>query len=106
MSTNYYVRTADTPPDGEGIHLGKFAQGHAFMFRGYPEQGITTYGAWRTLAASGEIVTECGAPVDLADMEKRIAEAHRTYARFRVTRPRKVDQVDDGGHRFTLVEFC
>lgn len=106
MSTNYYVRTAATPPNGEGIHLGKSAQGHTFMFRGYPEQGITTYEAWRTLASSGEIVTESGAPVSFGDLIQRIAEDHSAWARFRAPRPRAVDQVDDGGHRFTLVEFC
>ena len=50
MSTNYFLRPADTPEGDEGIHLGKFAQGNAFMFRGYPERNITNYGSWYELA--------------------------------------------------------
>lgn len=101
MSTNYYVHT----PDGREIHLGKYANGWTFMFRGDPERGVVDYDTWRAQFGLGEIRTEAGAPVTAAEMEEAVADARRWWgARGRYPR---TDQHDDShGNRFTNVEFC
>lgn len=101
MSTNYYVHT----PDGQEIHLGKFANGWPFMFRGHPDRGVVDYDSWRAQFSLGEIQTESGAPVTLAEMEETV-ESARKWWRSAGYRPRS-DQHDDGrGNRFTDTEFC
>lgn len=105
MSTNYYVRTADTMASDEGVHLGKTAAGHPFMFRGHPDLGITTYEAWLSLARSGQIVTEYEAEVTLDELVATIEDARTRWGRS-VRSWTRDDEIDDQGHRFILVEFC
>lgn len=101
MSTNFYLRT----PDGQEIHLGKRAIGWPFMFRGYPDRGITNYEAWRAQLDLGEIRTEAGAPVTSGEMVQIVMNA-RAHARVAPHQPFKDDVDDAQGNRFTLVEFC
>jgi hypothetical protein len=100
VSTNFYLRK----PDGQEIHLGKTALGWPFMFRGYPERGITNYKAWRAQLDLGEIRTEAGAPVTSGEMVQIVTNA-RAHARVEEHRPFGYDVDDAQGNRFTLVEF-
>lgn len=101
MSTNYYVHT----PDGEEIHLGKFAQGSAFMFRGYPGRGVVDLASWRAQLDLGEVRTEYGSPIRPEELEDLIDDARRQWGRFRRVRPYPDQHDDSNGNRFTNVEF-
>jgi hypothetical protein len=101
MSTNYYVEI-----DGEEIHLGKYAVGHPFMFRGHPDRSVADYEAWRAMAATGQIRTEAGTEITLGDLVETAAEATAVWGRRQRFTPYP-NQHDDGrGHRFTNAEFC
>jgi hypothetical protein len=110
MSTNYYVRTAQTPPDAEGIHLGKWANGE-FHFRAYPAGkprpaeitwDVTDYGSWSRLLDLGDVTTEAGRPVTSAEM---VSEVQREPRHWRPAISR--DQfTDERGNRFSPYEFC
>lgn len=107
MSTNYYVRTADTPADAEGIHLGKYAAGSAFMFRAHFALGVTDYDSWLTLAQSGQIVAEHGGEVTVDELVDLVDDARRQWGRhMRWARPYPNQFDDANGNRFTDQEFC
>lgn len=109
MSTNYYVHTPQTVLDGEGIHLGKWANGE-FHFRAYPADkprpaevtwDVVDYESWSRLLDLGEIVTEAGRPVTAAEM---VGEVQREPRHWR--EPLHRDQFEDGhGNRFSPHEF-
>ena len=76
MSTNYYVRTPQTAPEDEGIHLGKWTNGE-FHFRAYPagadRPGEITWDvvdltSWTLLLGLGDVVTEARRPVTSDEM--------------------------------------
>lgn len=110
MSTNYYVRPAGTPPDDEGIHLGKWANGE-FHFRAYPADrprpaevtwDVADFESWSRLLRLGEIVTESGRPVTAAEMVTEVQPEPRSW-RQAISR----DQFTDiHGNRFSPYEFC
>jgi hypothetical protein len=110
MSTNYYVRTAQTPPDAEGIHLGKWASGE-FHFRAYPDGktrpaevtwDVVDFESWSRLLGLGEVETEAGRPVTAAEM---VAEVQREPRSWRPAISH--DQFTDShGNRFSSCEFC
>lgn len=102
MSTNFY--TLNTPNSEEGIHLGKYAQGSPFMFRGYPEQGVVDYASWTRLAQSGQIVDECGRELTFEELEDIVRHTRQWGMPHRSPYPYQVD--DENGNRFTIVNFC
>lgn len=122
MSTNYYARTADTI--GEGVHIGKRSGGWDFLFRAYPDDGITDCEAWHAYLSrpSVRIVSEHGVEYELAefwgDAVKRPADVggqhvmrcHDDYWRGHrdpVSASLADKQwTDKHGHPFANYEFC
>ncbi|MGA3524128.1 hypothetical protein [Melissospora conviva] len=107
MSTNYYLRTADTPDGDEGIHLGQYAAGQ-FTFRAYPDRGITTYKAWLAQLKPSQIFTESGSPVAVEVMA-RIASAstgRASWAQCGAAHSGGAGFFDEDGRRWLAVEFC
>lgn len=114
MSTNYYIRTEQTPADAEGIHLGKSAAGWPFMFRAYVDPGernplgitwhVADYASWLRLLDLGEIVNEYGRTVRREELLGEIGLTHHLRAYHPPAS--RGDWDDDGGHRFTPCEFC
>ena len=112
MSTNYFVRTPRTPPDGEGIHLGKWAAGE-FHFRAYPDAAkrpeeitwdVTDYESWTRLLTLGQVETEAGRQVTAAEMVIEVQPEPRSW---RDPIHRKHGQFTDShGNRFSPYEFC
>jgi len=110
MSTNYYVRTPQTAPGDEGIHLGKWAGGE-FHFRAYPGPAarpaeitwdVVDFDSWSRLLDLGAIETEAGRPVTAAEM---VAEVQREPRSWYGAIGR--DQFTDSrGNRFSPYEFC
>jgi hypothetical protein len=105
MSTNYYLKTADTPDGDEGIHLGQFAAG-SFTFRAHPDRGVTTYEAWLAQLDTGTIYAESGYQVSRDDMTV-IASAKRRF----ISWAERGSSFRDGfydmeGRRWLTVEFC
>ncbi len=109
MSTNYYVRTPQTAPDSEGIHLGKWAN-NEFHFRAYPDAAsrpaeitwdVTDYGSWSRLLDLGTIVTEAGRPVTSHEM---VAEVQPEPGWKPPISGRQF--TDNRGRRFSPYEFC
>ena len=110
MSTNYYVRAPGTPPDAEGIHLGKWASGE-FHFRAYPDTAsrpaqvtwdVVDYESWARLLDLGEIVTEAGRPVTAAEMVTEVQREPRPWRQPIYDR----QLTDSHGNRFSPYEFC
>jgi hypothetical protein len=108
VSTNYYVRTPQTPPGGEGIHLGKWANGE-FHFRAYPDEAsrpaeitwdVMDTESWKRLLDLGEIVTEAGRPVTAAEMVLEVQREPRSWRE-----PIHAGQFVDKGNRFSPYEF-
>lgn len=122
MSVNYYARTAKTPEDEEGLHIGKHSGGWDFLFRAHRDLGLTDCESWKQyLTATGvEIVAESGYTVDFAefwaDALKRPADVGglhvmRTHDSAWRDHPssfiRPGDEwTDEHGHPFSAAEFC
>lgn len=125
MSTNYYARTANTPADDEGLHIGKHSGGWDFLFRAHRDLDLTDCESWKQyLTQPGvEIWTESGYTVDFdqfwASAVKRPADVggltvmrchDDEWARNRRdgTSVSSTDQqwTDTHGHPFSAYEFC
>lgn len=111
MSVNYYVRTPQTPPGGEGIHLGKWAAGE-FHFRAYPDAAgrpaevtwdVTDFESWTRLLSLGQVETEAGRQVTADEMAT--TEVRRTPGAWR-ERIHRDQFTDSHGNRFSPYEFC
>ncbi len=100
MSTNYEVIVGD-----ETIHLGKSSGGWPFAFRGHPERGVVDYESWRALAASGQIFTESGTEITLAELEDAVARS-RSNRMHHSNRLRDGQTRDANGNVFSNYEFC
>ncbi|WP_018219122.1 hypothetical protein [Salinispora vitiensis] len=106
MSTNYYVRIANTPDDGEGIHLGQHAAG-TFTFRAHPDRNVTDYEAWLNQLDQGEIVAESGYTVTRDEMVAIAAKTPRTpWAECGATHSGGDGYYDLEGRRWLAVDFC
>src|ERR1051325_6986494 len=102
MSTNYYLRTAETPADDECLHLGQWsAQG--FTFRAHPNRGVMSYEAWLAQLDQGEIVSESGYTVSKDEM---VETANRRGPAHNIHRKVHSDEFREGMHYFCTVEFC
>lgn len=110
MSTNYYVRTPQTPEGDEGIHLGKSAGGWAFSFRGYPDGKprpaqvtweVADFDSWMRLLSLGIIFTEAGSTLTRDEMIATALDRPVTW------HPLGHDQFEDrDGNHFSPYEFC
>ena len=109
MSTNYYVRTPQTPPDDEGIHLGKWAA-REFHFRAYPDAAsrpnevtwdVVDFESWTRLLDLGQVETEAGRQVTAAEMLIEVQPEPGWRPRIR-----HGQFTDDRGRRFSPYEFC
>ncbi|WP_433531280.1 hypothetical protein ACQPYA_03995 [Micromonospora sp. CA-263727] len=107
MSTNFYLRTPDTPAESEGIHLGQLAAG-GFTFRAHPERGITDYPTWLAQLNSGEIVAESGYTVTRDDMVDIAARRARTasWVERGASHSGGAGFVDPDGRCWLTVNFC
>lgn len=106
MSTNYYLRTPDTPDGDEGIHLGQYAAG-GFTFRAHPELGVTDYDSWLALARSGTVFAESGYEVTVDELVETAAARRRiAWAERGATHSGGAGFYDDEGRRWLAVEFC
>ncbi|NIL57105.1 hypothetical protein [Salinispora arenicola] len=107
MSTNYYLRTADTPDGDEGIHLGKHTAG-GFTFRAHPDQGVTDYPAWLAQLDQGVIVSESGYTVTRDEMVAIAAKQSRTpsWVECGSTHTGGAGFYDLNGRRWLAAEFC
>ncbi|MET8278333.1 hypothetical protein [Micromonospora sp. NPDC005174] len=107
MSTNYYLRTADTAADSEGVHLGQYAAG-GFTFRAHPDRGVTDYSTWRAQLDSGEIVSESGGTITRGEMILIAAEQSRipSWVERGTTHSGGAGFYDMDGRRWLTVEFC
>jgi hypothetical protein len=106
VSVNYYLPDLNTTDGEEGIHLGKFAQGHEFMFRAHPDLGVIDYDTWAAFAETGQIVAEYGCEVTVDELLTTVAEARQTWGRFRRRTPYPYQYDDARGYRFNTREFC
>jgi hypothetical protein len=108
MSTNYYLRTPDTPPDNEGIHLGQFAAG-GFTFRAYPDRNVTTYDAWLAQLDTGTIYAESGYTVtreEMVEIASAAGSKAKAWAQCGSTFAGGAGFYDEDGRRWLAVEFC
>ncbi|MEU0078475.1 hypothetical protein ABZY58_11315 [Micromonospora tulbaghiae] len=107
MSTNYYVRTADTPVDSEGIHLGQHAAG-GFTFRAHPDRSVTDYQSWLAQLDSGQIVTDSGRAVTRDEMIQVASEQSRipSWAERGTAHSGGAGFYDMDGRRWLSVDFC
>jgi hypothetical protein len=105
MSTNYYVRTPETAPGDEGVHLGQLAAG-TFTFRAHPERGVTYYEAWLAQLDKGVIYTESGYEVSREEMVKTAAAMRRVPSWVERGSAFRGGFYDGMGRRWLTVEFC
>ncbi|AXK88556.1 hypothetical protein SAMN05421776_12146 [Nocardia farcinica] len=114
MSVNYYARTAETPADDEGLHIGQYVGGTEFLFRGHRDLGLTTVQAWRDYLTRDDvtIVAESGYEVDFRDFWPD-AVARPAHVDFIMTPRWPSSELpsdrrwrDVGGHPFFGAEFC
>lgn len=118
MGTNYYLTGEDVPSyseDGPGLHVGKKSAGWDFMFRSYPDLGLTTVAAWRDYASRpGRLVISeyhdvrpldeffamaTARPVDDTDISRCHRGIHLGDPRFHI-------DMDARGAPFLNQEFC
>jgi hypothetical protein len=107
MSTNYYLRTPDTPDGDEGIHLGQ-STADGFTFRAHPDRGVTDYVGWLAQLGGGEIFTEYAAPIARDEMVEIASRPGRKASWERRGQPHSGGRgfYDDEGRRWLAVEFC
>jgi hypothetical protein len=101
MSTNYYLRTDETRPDDEGVHLGKWSVDE-FTARAYPEHGVADRASWEAQLNGGQVVSEYGVPIAADEI---VEKAITRPAWGRSAHPRG-GEFYDGGIRFLDREFC
>lgn len=104
MSTNYYLRTPDTPDGDEGIHLGQYAAG-TFTFRAHPDRGVVDYDSWRAQMAAGVVYTEYGRPVTVIEMVDTAREQARRAPWVRCSTSFDGGFYDMEGRRWLTVDF-
>jgi hypothetical protein len=111
MSTNYYVRTPDTPADDEGIHLGKRSIGWQFTFRAYPDPAkapapvtwpVVDTESWMRLLDLGNIYDERGQIMTSTEL----LDVIESSIGGRTARGSADEFTDDAGARFIPAEFC
>ncbi len=107
MSTNFYLRTPETPEGDEGVHLGQYAAG-GFTFRAHPDRGVTDYESWLALARSGTVFAESGYEVTVDELVETAAasDIRASWAERGATRSGGRGFYDDEGRRWLAVEFC
>jgi hypothetical protein len=103
MGTNYYVPHKPPCPTcglgSEDLHIGKSSMGWRFMFREYPEHGLTTWPAWKAFLVGRMIIDEYG-------------QAHTLDALISLIESKQDGQtsshnrIDDDGFSFSRGEFC
>lgn len=70
MGTNYYVRENHCKcckRYDETYHIGKSSWGWAFSFRGYSDENLTSWAAWKAFLADKVIVDEYGETIDYSE---------------------------------------
>lgn len=117
MGTNFYLHRAPCESACEHcdydptLHVGKRSGGWTFGFRGYPELGLTSWKAWRTLInQAGGVEDEYGQTYSATQFIKEVDETRKPWGERKVTPRRRGHQwggrVDDEGWDFTDSEFC
>lgn len=109
MGTNYYVAMEACPHCGRGddrLHIGKSSAGWEFLFAPYPENGLTSWRAWKTFLKNRPIVDEYGQPIDLYDLEclieaKRGGYTSRTAPASVLGPSERRHIFDDEGYQFS-----
>jgi hypothetical protein len=100
VSTSFYPRDAARQ---ETRHLGQQNTGSQFLFRAYPDRGITGTSSWlRQLEGAQRIRDEYGRPYTAAEMIAIVAECQ-------AGKPRPLhgtDWRDTDGSAFCEAEFC
>lgn len=114
MSTNYYAFGPGIT-DPEGLHIGQAAAGWRFLFRAWPEHGLTTFAAWREFILRPDITirNEYGRDVPADEMGTTMVERNGhdglplqpRFGAVRTTLPDGYSIDPDGYHAFCDREF-
>lgn len=73
MSTNFYLRTPQTPEGDEGLHIGLRSMGWPFLFQAHTEPKIESVATWMELFATGTIVDEYGTSYSATEFMMMVA---------------------------------
>ena len=104
MSTNYYAfgPFPGGEATGEGLHIGQAAFGWRFLLRAHPDQGLTSFAAWKAFLFRPDVTirSESGREVSPAELGARIVERRDgtdlpLKARFGIRGPSRPGELRD-----------
>lgn len=107
MGTNYYI-DRDPPccptcgkPTSQVHHIGKSSAGWAFLFRGYPDEGLTSAKAWFEFLKGKQIVDEYGIPHSLERFQQMVDGKRGDRIAYNDSQKK----MDPDGHPVAFYEF-
>lgn len=113
MSTNYYAHGPFPGGDTDGgLHIGQTAAGWRFLYRGWPEHGLTTYQAWANLLRQPGVTikAESGYTLTFDQMDATLTEVRDSRGWPLKERVNVFHVPDgyhlDGPHAFCVRDFC
>lgn len=113
MSTNFYAKGPETPPDGEGLHIGKSSVGWEFLFRCHA--GLESTSDWHKYLSQSDmhIYTEEGYEVPLIYFWQMVTKRpmdvgglHNLMLQWRGKPTHPDCYRDEWGYSFMDCEFC
>jgi hypothetical protein len=109
MSINYYAHQIGTSPTEKDLHIGQDAGGWEFLFRAYPERGLTTASSWYEFLSRSDIkiVAETGGDERLEDFWPKVLLWQKRKCRVsKIGYSRDKMWRDDQGYLFSNQELC